>query len=83
MKSGKAVGPDDIPVEVWKCLEEVAVGFLTRLFNRILESDKMPDEWGEKCSDTNLQVGCCAELYQLQRYKVDERHNEDLGKSSL
>ncbi|KAK3565532.1 hypothetical protein QTP86_011931 [Hemibagrus guttatus] len=25
MKSGKAVGPDDIPVEVWKCLGESAV----------------------------------------------------------
>ena len=22
MKNGKAVGPDDIPVEVWKCLGE-------------------------------------------------------------
>ena len=21
MKNGKAVGPDDIPVEVWKCLD--------------------------------------------------------------
>ncbi|KAK3510361.1 hypothetical protein QTP70_005658 [Hemibagrus guttatus] len=28
MKSGKAVGPDDIPVEVWKCLGEAAVEFL-------------------------------------------------------
>ena len=27
MKSRKAVGPDDIPVEEWKCLGEVAVGF--------------------------------------------------------
>ncbi|KAK3548324.1 hypothetical protein QTP70_010182 [Hemibagrus guttatus] len=27
MKSGKAVGPDDIPLEVWKCLGEAAVGF--------------------------------------------------------
>ena len=45
MKSGKAVGPDDIPGHVWKCLGEVAVDFLTRLFNRILETDKMPDEW--------------------------------------
>ncbi|KAK3517684.1 hypothetical protein QTP70_015689 [Hemibagrus guttatus] len=34
MKSGKAVGPDDIPVEVWRCLGEVAVEFLTSLFNR-------------------------------------------------
>ncbi|KAK3522897.1 hypothetical protein QTP86_007333 [Hemibagrus guttatus] len=36
MKSGKAVGPDDIPVEVWKCLGEAAVEFLTNLFNRVL-----------------------------------------------
>ncbi|KAK3507199.1 hypothetical protein QTP70_010213 [Hemibagrus guttatus] len=36
MKSGKAVGPDDIPVEVWKCLGEAAVEFLTSLFNRVL-----------------------------------------------
>ncbi|KAK3534728.1 hypothetical protein QTP86_023977, partial [Hemibagrus guttatus] len=45
MKSGKAVGPDDIPVEVWKCLGEAAVEFLTGLFNRVLESEKMPEEW--------------------------------------
>ncbi|KAK3543139.1 hypothetical protein QTP70_011674 [Hemibagrus guttatus] len=45
MKSGKAVGHDDIPVEVWKCLGEAAVEFLTSLFNRVLESDRMPEEW--------------------------------------
>ncbi|KAK3512437.1 hypothetical protein QTP70_009855 [Hemibagrus guttatus] len=45
MKSGKAVGPDDIPVEVWKCLGEAAMEFLTSLFNRVLESERMPEEW--------------------------------------
>ncbi|KAI5623886.1 hypothetical protein C0J50_16567 [Silurus asotus] len=45
MKSGKSVGPDDIPVEAWRCLGEMAVEFLTRLFNRILEGEKMPEEW--------------------------------------
>ncbi|KAK3550206.1 hypothetical protein QTP86_021237 [Hemibagrus guttatus] len=45
MKSGKAVGPDDIPVEVWKCLGEPAVEFLASLFNRVLESERMPEEW--------------------------------------
>ncbi|KAK3532456.1 hypothetical protein QTP86_018454, partial [Hemibagrus guttatus] len=45
MKSGKAVGPDDVPVEVWKCLGEAAVEFLTSLFNRVLESERMPEEW--------------------------------------
>ncbi|KAK3510948.1 hypothetical protein QTP70_027815, partial [Hemibagrus guttatus] len=49
MKSGKAVGPDDIPVEVWKCLGEAAVEFLTSSFNRVLENlekayDRVPRE---------------------------------------
>ncbi|KAK3550574.1 hypothetical protein QTP70_000047 [Hemibagrus guttatus] len=48
MKSGKAVGPDDIPVEVWKCLGEAAVE-LTSLFNRVLKIlekayDRVPRE---------------------------------------
>ena len=37
MKTGKAVGPDDIPIEAWKCLGELVIDFLTRLFNKILE----------------------------------------------
>ncbi|KAK3569684.1 hypothetical protein QTP86_002614 [Hemibagrus guttatus] len=49
MNSGKAVGPDDIPVEVWKCLGEAAVEFLASLFNRVLENlekayDRVPRE---------------------------------------
>ena len=46
MRSGKAVGPDDLLVEVCKCLGEMAVEFLTRTFNKILESERMPEEWG-------------------------------------
>ncbi|KAK3514571.1 hypothetical protein QTP70_021622 [Hemibagrus guttatus] len=47
MNSGKAVGPDDIPV--WKCLGEAAVEFLTSLFNRVLKNlekayDRVPRE---------------------------------------
>ncbi|KAK3525767.1 hypothetical protein QTP70_007530 [Hemibagrus guttatus] len=45
MKSGKAVAPDDIPVEVWKCLGQAAEEFLTSLFNRVLESERMPEKW--------------------------------------
>ena len=44
MKNGKAVGPDDIPVEVRKCLGEIAL-FLTKLCNRTMESERMPEEW--------------------------------------
>ena len=45
MKSGQAAGPDDIPAETWKCLGEWSTDFLTRLFNKILESEKMPEKW--------------------------------------
>jgi len=45
MKSEKAVGPDLIPVEIWKCLGEVGVEWLTELFNVIFRTVKMPSEW--------------------------------------
>ena len=45
MKNGKAVGPDDIPVEVWKCLGEIALEFLTKLYTRTMESERMPEVW--------------------------------------
>ncbi|KAK3521076.1 hypothetical protein QTP86_007004, partial [Hemibagrus guttatus] len=56
MKSGKAVGPDDIPVEVWKCLGEAAVEFLTSLFNRVLESERMPEEWRRMMDQLSEEV---------------------------
>jgi len=45
MKSGKAVGPDSIPVEVGKSLGEEGVAWLTDFFNVILKTAKMPQEW--------------------------------------
>ncbi|KAM1065762.1 hypothetical protein ACFX2B_021024 [Malus domestica] len=45
MKHRKAVGPDDIPIEVWKVLGETGITWLTDLFNRILKTKKMPNEW--------------------------------------
>ena len=45
MKKGKAVGPDELPVEVWKCIGEMGIKFLIRMFNRLLMSERMPKEW--------------------------------------
>ena len=45
MENGKFVGPDGIPNEIWKCLGEEGVTWLTKLFNKILHSKKMPDVW--------------------------------------
>ena len=47
MKGGKAVGPDGIPVEVWKLLGEKATVWLQSLFNRMLAGERMPREWRE------------------------------------
>ena len=45
MKKGKAVGPDELPVKVWKCMRKMGIKFLTRLFNRLLMGERMPEEW--------------------------------------
>ena len=45
MKKGKAVEPDEFPVEVRKCMGKMGKKFLTRLFNRLLIGKRMPEEW--------------------------------------
>ncbi len=45
MKNGKAVGPDDIPIEVWRCLGKMRIMWLTNLFNIIMKNKKMPNQW--------------------------------------
>jgi hypothetical protein len=45
MKTDKALGPDDIPIEVWRCLGDIAIVWITKLFNTIFRSNKTPDEW--------------------------------------
>jgi hypothetical protein len=45
MNEGKAMDPDGIPIEVWRTLGDVAIVWLTKLFNLIFRSNKMPDEW--------------------------------------
>ncbi|GJX51260.1 retrovirus-related pol polyprotein LINE-1 [Tanacetum coccineum] len=45
MGRNKFVGPDQIPIEAWRCLEDEGVKWLTDLFNKIFSSAKMPDEW--------------------------------------
>jgi hypothetical protein len=44
MKGGKAMGPDGIPIEVWRTLGDIVIVWLTKLFNLIFRSNKMPDE---------------------------------------
>ena len=45
MKRTKAVGPDNIQIEVWRGLREEGIRWLTNLFNTILRTHKMLEEW--------------------------------------
>jgi len=45
IKSGKVVGPDSIPVEVWRSLGDDGVARLTNFSNVIFNTAKMPQEW--------------------------------------
>ena len=44
-KSGKAVGSDEIPAEVWKCLGWFGVVTLCKLFNSIMITETIPSAW--------------------------------------
>jgi len=41
----KAAGPDSIPIEVWKCLGERGLEWLTMFFNKIWTTNRMPSAW--------------------------------------
>ena len=45
MKKGKATGPDNIPVEVWKSLGEEGIYMLWDLMEKIHQEENMPEEW--------------------------------------
>ena len=45
MKEGRALGQDNIPIEAWLSLGDLAIGYLTALFNNLLTGEKMPNEW--------------------------------------
>jgi len=44
MRLRKAVGLDGIPIEVWRCLGEMGMRWLTNLLNKIWLIKKMPNE---------------------------------------
>ena len=44
IKKGKAVGPDELPRAVWKCMKKIWIKFLIRRFNKVLVNEWMPEE---------------------------------------
>ena len=81
MKKGKAVGPDELQVEVWKCMGKMGIKFLTRLFNRLLMGERMSKEWRRSVLIPIYKIkgdAQCCENYRgiklmIQTMKVWER----------
>ena len=69
MKNGKAIAPDNIPVEARKHLGECGVTFLTNLFSEIVEMEQMPDEWRRSTLihiyENNGGIQCCGNYRAL------------------
>ena len=59
MKHGKAVGPDNIPIEVFTVLEDIGIDFLTKLLNSIKTVAKYLKTWQNLYSLLSLK-------YQVQ-----------------
>ena len=77
MKKGKAQGPNDITVEAWIALGNKGVEFLVNFFNRLLQREKMPDEWRRSVLVPLYKgKGDIKECGNYQGDQVDEPHYE-------
>ena len=45
MKNGKATGPDNLPIQVWKSFGRTGVDFLKEPSDKITYEEKIPDIW--------------------------------------
>ena len=41
----RRMGPDNLPIELWKSLERTGVNFLKEALNKITDEEKIPDIW--------------------------------------
>ena len=56
MKKGKAVGPDELPVEVLEYMREMGIKFLTRLFNSLLMGERMQKNGKGVCLSQSIKT---------------------------
>ncbi|XP_071728779.1 uncharacterized protein [Rutidosis leptorrhynchoides] len=69
MGRNKAVGPDQIPIEAWRCLGEDGVRWLTCLFNKKYQISKMPMEWRgyvQRGEVLHVNAGGKTELFPIE-----------------
>jgi hypothetical protein len=79
MKRGKTMGPDGIPIEVWRTLGDVAIVCLTMLFNLIFRSNKMSDEWRRNILVPIFKNKKMCKVVLIIRDQTNEPYNEAMG----
>ena len=82
IKKGKAQGPDDIPVEVWIALGNKGVEFLINFFNRLLQGEKMPNEWRRSVLVPLYKGKGDQRMGKLPGDQVDESLYETVGEGN-
>jgi hypothetical protein len=80
MKGGKSMGPDGIPIEVWKSFGDVAIVWLTKLFNLIFRSNKMSDKWRWSILVPIFKNKGDVQSCTNYRDQTNELYNEAMGK---
>ena len=82
MKKAKAIGSDELPVEAWNCMGKMGIEFLTRLFNRLLMGERMPEEWRRSVLipiyKNKGKVQCCGNYRGI---KLMSHTMKDMGKN--
>ena len=74
------MGPDGIPIEVWRCLRDRAIVWLTKFFNLIFRSNKMPEEWRRSIlAPIFKNKGDVQSCTNYRGIKADEPYDEALG----
>ena len=80
MKSAKAVGSDEIPAEVWKCLGWVGIVTLCKMFNSIMNTEIIPSAWRDSVLVPVFKEN--GDIQELQRDQAPDAHLQDMGAST-
>jgi hypothetical protein len=81
MKGGKPMGPNGIPIEVWRSLEDVAIVWLTKLFNLIFRSNKISDEWRRSILVPIIKNKGMRKVVLIIGDQANEPYNEAIGEN--
>lgn len=98
-KDRKAVGPDQIPVEILKLLDDNGISVLQKIFNQIYNTGKFPDKWltshfiplpkknnATKCGDYRLisLISHTLKIFlKIIQYRITAKCERDMGSSQF